>query len=182
MTDLYLLIFLPVSVNKNLGKLLYYFDLRKISVNYNDHSVEIIQDSRSLICNENLKFFSLNIKFRIKQLKLKYNFYEPDNNKLYFDPFFKYNYDELKEFIRFKEKYKTYENIRDLIQLYQRMVELLSSDNNNNYFKYLDKIKEAFIKLNKQSKGFNIELMVNQYRKIKSANIYNSIITFSIFD
>lgn len=159
LTDVYFLLFDPVKDNKNLGKLLFWGDIRQLnnakgSTDYNNHLIiewknndkivitfEIIFNSETLTVKDFLEVASRKI------IRLK------DNFKIFHDELIKnsdlnktQDLDKLTMLIKFKEdlllKHHSPNTIRELINLYQKVIEIMTERNDEKFEIYLNKMKE----------------------------------------
>lgn len=166
LTDIYFLLFDPIKDNKEMGKLLFWGDIRQLnnskgSTEYTNHLiVEWKSQTRSIVTFE-LVFENINIKDfmeiasrRIIRLK--------DNFKIFHDELMKSNDDKPKDYekiillIKFKEDLLQQKHsphtVKELINLYQNVIEILTERNDDNYKIFLDKMK---IMLDKEDKLIN---------------------------
>lgn len=161
LTDVYFLLLDPVPSSKNLGKLLFWGDIRQIiscKGSSNDAETIILEwknDNKILISfemifNEGLmKDFIENSNRKIIRLRDHYKIFQDDISKPSEEEMFKNkggdtNIDKLLLLIKFKEELLETQHsvniIRELMTLYQKVIEILSVTNGGDFKIYLDKL------------------------------------------
>lgn len=156
LTDIYFLLFDPVPDNKNFGKLLFWGDIRQLSSSKGSNEssdrliVEWKNQDKNVISFE-LQFSNISVNEflefslrKINKLKSHYNIFhdeltKPNNEKKGYD------YEKLVLLIQFKEelykKQNSINTVKELMSLYQNIIEVLSEKNDDNYIFYLNKLK-----------------------------------------
>jgi len=204
LTDIYFLVFDPLDKNKNLAKLLFWGDIRQMSNFRCDEIVEEKCDSLILEWKNGnqiqitfeLTFKDLNIKefmelslSKIENIKKRYKIFQDDiwkfgeqTNTLNYS-----NKDYLLNLIKIKEKLfnknKSLILSNDLISLYNKIIEVLSINNDPDFKVYLEKLqnllndKEIQIKMNNENKLFESNKPINNIEKYN-----NHDDTESLFD
>lgn len=157
LTDIYFLLFDPVPHSRNLGKLIFWGDIRQIKTNFKD-PVELEseahefkwKDSETFIIELffiriHIKEFMENAAKKIRNLNDRFkafqdDFCKPEENQRAF-----LDIDSLSALIRYKERllkmYPSTSLSKDLIILYQRIIEHYSCEENDNYIYYLNKLQ-----------------------------------------
>lgn len=158
LTDIYFLLFDPVPDMKNLAKLLFWGDIRQIisckgsSSNTESILLEWKNDNRMVI-NFEILFLSSSIKEfvessnkKIAKLRENYKIFQDDMNKPEEDGLkdMNQNIDKLILLIKYKEnlleKKHSINLIKELMSLYQKVIEVLSARNDMGFKEYLDKL------------------------------------------
>lgn len=157
LTDIYFLLFDPVPHSKNLGKLLFWGDIRQIKVDLSDtlllesETYELIwKDSEQI----NIELFFIRIHIReflektqrkVKALNDKFIAFQDDFCKPEEYQRSCMDLDSLSALIRYKERllkmYPSTSLSKDLIVLYQKIIEMYSSEDNSNYCHYVSKLQ-----------------------------------------
>ena len=156
LTDIYFLLLDPVPDNKNLGKLLFWGDIRQLtssrgSQEFTNHLIlEWKNQEKSLVSFE-LVFDSLTISDflelssrKINKLKDFYNIFHDELNR-HQDEKKPQDYEKLVLLIKFKEdilnKQHSINTVKELMALYQSIIEVMSERNDDGYIEYLSKLK-----------------------------------------
>jgi hypothetical protein len=164
-TELYMLIFKPIFVAGNLGKLIDYIDIRLLKIYYNSCLYINGMEFRQAIHKFNEKSLHDSLIFRAGELEFKYARYDCEYVHIYV-PEHSYTKDQLKELINNKEK----NNKNELLMIYQRMIEILSAVNDEEYKIYLKKLKRE---INNQTNP--------DHKKPRTSKMINDLMNFSIF-
>jgi ubiquitin-protein ligase len=162
LTDIYFLMFDPVPVSKNLAKLIFWGDVRQIlSCKGNGNNSESILlewrgDGGATMITFNLTFMGNGTKLgdfveksakKILRLKEHYKIYQDDINKPNHDSKINVNnLDKLVLLIKYKEDLYTNRQsvnvVKELMSLYQRVIELMSAQNDPDFQVYLTKLHD----------------------------------------
>lgn len=168
LTDIYFLLFDPAPDSKNLGKLMFIGDIRQLS----KRKMGKIKTEDTIIIEweggeKEIRFefsfinaivadFTDEADRKIKRLKDRYTIYQEEEVKqgdatsnLFREKLSKSNLEEIKKLINYKEKLfkerKTLNLIQELIILYEKIIEILSADNDFKFEEYLGKLKSMHI-------------------------------------
>jgi ubiquitin-protein ligase len=168
LTDIYFLLFDAVPHSKNLAKLLFWGDIRQI-VTCKGTSFSSESDSETLILewknnnkliqfemsftNGNIKFFLDKSTRKILRLKEQYKIFQDDMSKPVEDEIVSRmkdvnlsssNIDKLIMLVKYKEEILERKHsiniIRELMSLYQKIIEILSAKGDLEFKTYLDKL------------------------------------------
>jgi hypothetical protein len=162
LTDIYFLLFDPVPGNKNLAKLIFWGDVRQIlSCKGNSNNSESILlewkgDGGNTMISFNIAFLGDGTQLgdfveksakKILRLKEHYKIYQDDINKPTHDNKITVNnLDKLILLIKYKEDLfssrQSLNIVRELMSLYQRVIELMSAQNDPDFQVYLKKLHE----------------------------------------
>lgn len=164
LSDIYFLLFDPVPDNLSYGKLLFWGDIRQLSSSkgsqdYNNHLILEWKNQEQTVISFELVFDYPSVKDfleislrKINKLKDTFSIFhdeltKPNNEKK------SYDYDKLILLIKFKEdileKQNSPNTVRELISLYQSVIEVLSERNDDSYTIYLSKMKNMLEKQDK---------------------------------
>lgn len=155
LTDVYFLLFDPIKDNKNIGKLLFWGDIRQLSTakgsaEFSDHLIIEWKSQDKAVISFELIFKDVTIKEFLetstrKIIRIK------DNFQIFHDELMKINmeenlnYERLVLLIKFKEdllkKNSSPNIVKELMNLYQKIIEILSDRNDDAYEVYLGKMK-----------------------------------------
>lgn len=176
LTDIYFLLFDPAPDSKNLGKLMFIGDIRQLSKRKigkikNEDTIiiewtggeKIIKFEFSFI-NSIVADFTDEADRKIKRLTDRYKIYQEEEVKqgdatsdLFTEKLSKSNLEEITKLINYKEELfkerKTLNLIQELIILYEKMIEILSANNDMKFEEYLNKSKSMHIEAEKLKKN-----------------------------
>lgn len=157
LTDIYFLLFDPVPDNMQYGKLLFWGDIRQLSSSkgtseFSDHLILEWKSQEKSIVSFELVFSLVTVNEflevaarKINKLKDSYNIFHDELTKSNNDSRKGYDYDKLVLLIQFKEdlysKQNSINTVRELMSLYQNVIEILSERGDENYMTYLQKLK-----------------------------------------
>lgn len=192
LSDIYFLLFDPVPDNKNFGKLLFWGDIRQLSSSKGstDHSNRLILEwknqEKSLVAFELVfnnipvnEFLETSIR-KINKLKDSFNIFHDELTKPNSDKS-GYDYDKLVLLIQFKEellkKQNSINTIRELMSLYQNVIEILSERNDDNFAEYLKKLKLLLEneEIQKQLGGKDIQSKEKSMNNFELSGSYYSV-------
>jgi hypothetical protein len=162
LTDVYFLLFDPVPGNKNLAKLIFWGDIRQImSCKGNTSSSDSILlewkgDNNQTLISFNMTFLGKDNPLatfveksakKILRLKEHYKIYQDDMNKPSQDTKLNTsNVDKLILLINYKEDLYRSQNsvniVRELMALYQKVIEIMSAKNDPDFKIYLTKLHD----------------------------------------
>lgn len=185
LTEVYFLLFDPAPDAKNLGKLVFWGDIRQLK----DSQRGKVKDKETIVLNwkgglkdimfefeivkETYDQFLSETDKKIKKLIEKYELFQEDEGKPREDEDYqdsiivsKENIETVKALISHKErlyeKEKTLNVITELTMLYEKIIEVLSAENDMTYENYLVKLKKML-----QEKKTIEEIDKEQYTKQK---------------
>ena len=188
LTDLFFLLFDPEPNNLNLGKLLFLGDIRQLSSSkgHDEHSNHLVVEYRNMVDNsvnisfelcfkeENFQKFIDVFSFKINKLKESFKIFHDElcrnsQEKRILD------YEKLSLLINLKEqiikKKYSLNIVRELVSLYQSIIEVLAEKNDESFTIYLEKQKvllqnDEYLKLIEKEK----ERETVKLNKKKSSN------------
>lgn len=168
LTDIYFLLFDQLPENKEIGKLLFIGDIKQLnnSRGSQDYVENLIAEFRSqskttiffelVFENNGIKDFMENVSRKITRLKENFRLFHEEISKLNESSEggegHVVDYEKLVLLIKFKEdlleerKSKSSHIIKELINLYQSVIEVLTQRNDENYKVYLEKMKRLIEK------------------------------------
>jgi len=156
LTDIYFLLFDPVPDHRSYGKLLFWGDIRQLtsskgSSEHNNNLVLEWKNQEKSVISFELVFGAILVKDfleiamrKINKVKETFNIFHdeltrPNSEKK------SYDYEKLVLLITFKEdlleKNKSVNTMKELMNLYQSVIEILSERNDENFATYLKKLK-----------------------------------------
>jgi hypothetical protein len=169
LTDIYFLLFDPLADSRNYGRLLFWGDIRQIAsgkgseissdylyLEWRNEVDEVVVNFEIMFFKSSVQEFMQRATIKINQLKEKFKIFQDDINKPNVDD--DISLDKLKLLIKFKEdllsKQHSQNLVKELMNMYQKAIEILSANNDDSFKLYLDKLHNM---LNEKSKTLKLD-------------------------